>query len=178
MPPRSGAPTLGGTIQHHPAPADNAPQAKTRRTSAGAAGETRVRLSLGLLISANIPYSVHRHIEKDASLTPALHQPYIPQTIALYYRPPPFIAPRIPPLWTNNALTGINPDAHAQRTAQRVPASGPQTCLAISFLLSQPTGPHKYSLRLGAVNIRICRESRVRASTEARSVQKGWHNGR
>jgi len=66
--------------------------------------------------------------------TPALHPP---QATGPYYRPPPFTAPRTPPIWTNNALTGINPynlyNGGSVRASQRS-----QTFLAISFLLSQP----------------------------------------
>jgi len=57
--------------------------------------------------------------------------------------------------WSGTQMTRVC------RAARCAPASGSQTCLAISFLLSSPTSPHKYSLRLGAVNVRFCRIGHV-----------------
>ena len=69
-------------------------------------------------------------MRKDSGLTPSAGDRALLPASAVH-------STQNPPIWTNNALTGINPynlyNGGSVRASQRS-----QTFLAISFLLSQP----------------------------------------
>jgi hypothetical protein len=151
MSPRSGAPTLRGTIQHHPAPADNAPQARPAEPPADVAGKPGFGSDWDSSSRQTSLMRAHQHMKRDSRLTrSADHRALLPAS-AVH-------STQNPQIRINNALTGINP-MPAHNGGQYAPASSSQDSLAISFLLPRPDESHKYSLRPGAVNVRFCRRA-------------------